>query len=91
MGEKRWSKVTHIQLPGSPLPVEESAAACLVEQTGARVSRGDAPGAGFRICLEDGRWPVQRPADSDPAGAWLWIQVKADGGGAISSNQGSFL
>ena len=84
-------RVTGISIPSHSLPVEETAAGLLQHLTGAGLSRLSDPGDGFRISLEDGRWPLLRPAESQPGGAWLWIRLGADGSGELSSNVGSFL
>jgi len=87
----QFPEITTVSIPEHAVPVEISAAAEIVGRFGAKVSRDGSPGGGLRLLVEDGRWPVLRPADSEPAGAWLWIRLGRDGRGEISSNVGSFL
>lgn len=81
--------IRSLWFPASPAPVERTAAEELVRLTGAIATSAARPGRGVTVSLAHRKWaaPKKIPAE----GAWMWLQLSADGTGAITANEPALL
>lgn len=83
--------VQHITYPTKFQNVEQTAANELARLTGATATKSARPGKGINVALVARGWAQNFPKSKANTPGWMWVQIKEDGSGEITADEGAFL
>ena len=83
--------VQHITYPSKFQDVEKTAADELARLTGTTATKSARPGKGINVALVSRGWAQNFSKTKANTPGWMWVQIKEDGSGEITADEGAFL